>query len=57
MKRDDLIALLMQCPNDEVAFVVNVWSPLGACYDRRAAHGEIQRCKVPSLIVITVTQA
>jgi hypothetical protein len=55
MKRDDLIALLMQCPNDEVAFVVNIWSGLGCCYDKRMAKAEVQRGSNPSLIWINVT--
>jgi hypothetical protein len=55
MKRDELIAQLMQCPNDEVVFVANVWSPMGACYDKRIVNGVIQRSENPALIVINVT--
>jgi hypothetical protein len=55
MKRDDLIALLMQCPNDEIAFLVHVWSPLGCCYDKRMAKAEVRRSDNPSLIWINVT--
>jgi len=57
MKRDELIALLQQYPNEDVAFVVNVWSPMGGCYDRRMGYAQVQHNDNPSVIVVTVTPA
>ena len=50
MNRDEL----MQLPNVEVAFVMNVWSSLGCCYDKHYATGQVQYNENPRMIVINV---